>query len=79
MLLENINSNTLFIIGLAIVVLIIAKIVGKAVKLCIALVIAVIILSFAGVFGSDGLFSSNISDTFSCMEEGKINEFKEIK
>lgn len=67
MFLENINSRTLFIIGVAIVILIVAKIIGKAVKLCIVLVITIIILSFAGVFASDSLFSSKILDTDSCL------------
>lgn len=75
MFLENINSRTLFIIGVVIAILIIAKIIGKAVKLCIALVIVIIVLSFAGVFGSDGLFSSKIPDTYYCLHAGGfINE-----
>lgn len=70
MFLENIDSHTLFIIGIAIAVLIVAKIIGKAVKLCIALVIVIVVLSFAGVFRSDGLFSSNIPDTYYCLNAG---------
>jgi len=70
MFLENIDSHTLFIIGIAIAVLVIAKMIGKAVKLCVALVIVIIVLSFAGVFGSDGLFSSNIPDTYYCLNTG---------
>lgn len=75
MFLENISSRALFIIGVAIVILIIAKIIGKAVKLCIALVIAVIVLSLAGVFESDGIFSSKISYTYYCLNVGGfVNE-----
>jgi hypothetical protein len=70
MFLENIDSRALFIIGIVIAVLIVAKIIGKAVKLCIALVIVIVVLSFAGVFGSDGLFSSNIPDTYYCLNTG---------
>lgn len=39
-------------------------------KLCVALVIVIIVLSFAGVFGSGGLFSSNIPDTYYCLNTG---------
>lgn len=67
---ENIDSHTLFIIGIAIAVLVIAKIIGKAVKLCVALVIVIIVLSFAGVFGSDGLFSYNTPDAYYCFNTG---------
>ncbi len=70
MFLENIDSHTLFIIGIAIAVLVIAKIIGKAVKLCVALVIVIIVLSLTGVFGSDGLFSYNTPDTYYCLNTG---------
>lgn len=70
MFLENIDSHTLFIIGIAIAVLVIAKIISKAVKLCVALVIVIIVLSFAGVFGSDWLFSYNTPEPYYCLNTG---------